>query len=107
MKTFIRENTWISIVDHGFGNGYVLIPKGHQMHGKDYDDIPVDVHGGLTFSELVDKEFIKEWNLSEEDEGTWCVGFDTAHYEDNINNWPEQKVKEETERLKEQLIKLK
>lgn len=107
MKTFIRENTWLLGMDRGFGNGYVLIPKGHPMHGKHYDDIPVDVHGGLTFSQLVNDKMIKEWELEESDKGAWCVGFDTAHYQDNNTNWPEQRVLEETERLKEQLILLK
>lgn len=106
MKTFIRENTWLMGMDRGFGNGYVLIPVGHSMHGKHYDDIPVEVHGGLTFSELVDKEMVETWKLDKEDEGTWCVGFDTAHYKDNSTNWPEERVKEETEKLKDQLIKL-
>ena len=51
MKTFLRENTWLTrgITDFGWGNGYVLIPQGHPLHGKHYDEIDVDVHCGLTF----------------------------------------------------------
>jgi hypothetical protein len=30
--------------------GYVGVPSGHPLHGKDYDDARVDVHGGLTFA---------------------------------------------------------
>lgn len=35
---------------YGAVNGYVKIPEGHHWYGLDYDDINVDVHGGLTFS---------------------------------------------------------
>jgi hypothetical protein len=51
----------------GHLNGYVAIPKGHKMHGQHYDNVGVEVHGGLTYTEL-DKET-----------GEWVVGFDCAH----------------------------
>jgi hypothetical protein len=51
----------------GHLNGYVAIPKGHRCHGKHYDNLDVEVHGGLTYSEQ-DKET---------DE--WVVGFDCSH----------------------------
>ena len=40
------------IVRNRFGAlcGYVGVPAGHPAHGKDYDDVDVSVHGGLTFS---------------------------------------------------------
>jgi hypothetical protein len=31
--------------------GYVGVPGGHPFHGKGYDDLPVVVHGGLTFAD--------------------------------------------------------
>ena len=37
-------------LEKGWGNGYVRIPEGHPYYEKTYDDIPVSVHGGLTFS---------------------------------------------------------
>ena len=94
MKIVIKENTWLPrlLVDFGWGNGYVLIPKGHPLHGKDYDEISVSVHGGLTFAQLVDEEFISVWGLDEEDEGCWCVGFDTVHWQDTLETWPEERV---------------
>lgn len=46
----------------GYRCGYILIPHGHPWHGKSYDDIPAEVHGGLTYG----------------DEEGW-VGFDCAH----------------------------
>lgn len=103
MKTITKENTWFPGMNHGWGNGYVIIPKGHKMHGVGYDDIPVDVHGGLTFSEHIDEELQKAWGLDESDIGNYIVGFDTAHYQDNLQRWPEESVQLETDRLKQQL----
>jgi hypothetical protein len=106
MKVVIKENTWFTrgMFDFGWGNGYVLIPENHPLHGKHYNDIDVDVHGGLTFSELVNAEMVESWGLDKQDEGKWCVGFDTAHYADNLFKWSKEKVQEEAERLKEQLL---
>lgn len=42
-------------------NGYVRLPDGHPWLGLHYDNIPADVHGGLTYAE-----------------GNW-IGFDTGH----------------------------
>lgn len=108
MKVFIKEITWLTrkgIIDFGWGNGYVLIPEDHPLHGKDYDDIFVDVHGGLTFSELVDSKMVNEWGLDKDDEGKWCVGFDTLHTGDNIDRWPKYKVQQEAELLRDKLLK--
>lgn len=92
----LRENTWLKNpivkMDHGWGNGYVKLPKDHPYFGKDYNDIPVDVHGGLTFAEM-DGEF-------------WKVGFDTAHYSDTQENFPKSRVLSETENLRNQLENL-
>jgi hypothetical protein len=66
---------WITIVTHmGYRNGYIKIPVGHPWHLVGYDEIGADVHGGLTFSEVVrDNE-----NFSD---GYW-IGFDCAHSQD-------------------------
>lgn len=104
MKTIVRKITWLPRVEHGWGNGYVVIPKGHKYHGVDYDYIPVDVHGGLTFSEMVDEYIIEDWKeLTKEDIGSWMVGFDTGHCNDTIKKWPKERVIEEAEDLAKQL----
>lgn len=105
MRTIIVENTWLNATNHGWGNGYVLLPKGHKYHGVHYDDIPVDVHGRLTFSELVDDDAPTNFNLKDEDQGGWLIGFDTAHSNDTQSNWPKEKVQEEANYLLEQLSK--
>ena len=86
----------------GWGNGYVVIPEGHPYYGKHYDDIPVVVHGGLTFSEFAKDLDWKELSMEDLDSG-YVVGFDTAHYGDNIINCDENFVVQETLRLKKQL----
>lgn len=50
--------------------GYVGVPVSHPDHGKEYDAVEVDVHGGLTFAEKLD-------------DGT-VFGFDVGHYGDWI-----------------------
>ena len=91
--------------------GYVGVPPSHPMYQKDYDDIDVVVHGGLTFSHM--GGFDDRWR-----EGFWWVGFDCAHFGDYVpgidealgtsrsrqetyRNWAWVKAK--TQRLAEQL----
>jgi|ERR1700722_19801912 len=102
MKHFIKKNTWLTMTNCGWGNGYVIIPQGHFLHGKDYDSIDVEVHGGLTFSEKASD--CKDWtDLSEEDKEGWIVGFDTAHLGDTPENCNKEFVERETLYLKAQL----
>jgi hypothetical protein len=51
--------------------GYVRVPPGHALHGKDYGTPDVDVHGGLTFAEAEP--------CAHEDGVGWWFGFDCAH----------------------------
>jgi len=48
--------------------GYVSLSNDSDFFGKNYDDIPVSCHGGLTYAE--------------EQGDKWVIGFDCAHYED-------------------------
>jgi len=106
MKTLITKNTWNTFSKCGWGNGYVAIPKGNKFYGMPYNNIPVNVHGGLTFSELVDEDFMTQWELTDDYLGMWVVGFDTCHYGDNKEKWTKEKVQEETDDLLNQLIEL-
>ena len=77
-----------SVTERGWGNGYVRIVEGHPFYGMDYMDIPVNVHGGLTFgNHIMDND---KWP-----DGYW-VGFDTAHYGDNSDTWTIDAVSDET-----------
>lgn len=50
--------------------GYICIPPEHPFYKKRYDDIPIDVHGGLTYGK------------SEGDD--YYIGFDCAHFSDLV-----------------------
>lgn len=51
--------------------GYVCIPKNHPWHGKRYEDIICDCHGGLSYAE-------------QKESGEFWIGFDCAHSGDAI-----------------------
>lgn len=51
--------------------GYVALPKEHPYYGCHYDNLNVDVHGGLTFGKKGDG---KDWEPN-----YWWIGFDCAH----------------------------
>ena len=57
----------------GYRCGYVRLPKGHPWHGKDWDEVSVDVHGGITFAEA-DVQCDKGGA-----DDAWWLGFDCAH----------------------------
>lgn len=73
-------------------NGYVNLPKGHRWYGLDYEKIPVDIHGGLTYSAQMGEY--------------WTIGFDTAHYGDTAEKWDVFTVHAEAVRLLEQCLYL-
>jgi len=100
MKAYSKliKTDWLGAkFDKGWGNGYVVLPKEHPFHGYDYDFINgfVNVHGGLTYASSEDNGH-----------GGWCIGFDTMHYDDTIEKWSYEAVKEETLRLLEQMVKI-
>lgn len=80
--------------DRGHFNGYVALCENHPDYGKDYDDIDVEVHGGLTFSQEVEYQ----------NEKYWVVGFDTAHLNDTSKYWTRERTLEEVHKLYQQMI---
>lgn len=101
-----RQNQGLGLLSYGWGNGYVILPESHPCFGKDFDDIDVLVHGGLTFSEMVNEKLCNHFGLPHHYIGFWMVGFDTAHFGDNPEICDKNFVEGETERLREQLEKL-
>lgn len=55
--------------------GYVLVPRYHSYYEKDYNDIEINCHGGLTYS---------SHSLLETEYPGWWIGFDCAHGGDTI-----------------------
>ena len=75
-KDFMIDNYRCIIIGVSLGHrcGYVGLPKEHKYYGVDYDDIGIDVHGGLTFEGMGN-------GYPVEDDRYW-IGFDCAHYND-------------------------
>lgn len=63
LQFFTKESRVNAFMETGWGNGYLVIPNGHKLHGMGYDDIhdayDVSVNGGLTFAEST--KGLKEW----------------------------------------------
>jgi hypothetical protein len=106
VRGFIVDTSWRrnGYLDYGWGNGYVLLPPFHKFHGCSYNlaDEHFDVHGGFTFSELVTEELVeKVEELTLDDVGFWMLGFDTRHFEDNLETCPKEFVQYEVNRIVE------
>lgn len=73
---------------HGMWCGYVGLPPGHPWHGLDYNNVPVEVHGGLSFAgacmedERPARERICHVPLPGESDDVWWLGFDCHHFMD-------------------------
>lgn len=92
VESFIRKNPMFSILEDmfGWGNGYICLPEWHPWFNVEYDEIDVDIHGGLTFSSY------------DEDEDLWVIGFDTGH--SHSASYDYNKVLEETKKLEYQCL---
>jgi len=62
--------------------GYIGLPKGHKLYGKDYDRAHkiknINVHGGLTYAE--------DHVPGCKPDGLWWLGFDMGHAGDLDDN---------------------
>lgn len=90
-EPYTKEEAWFG----GHLCGYVYIPSEHVYFQKDYNDMEIECHGGLTYSDFDDK-------------GQYKIGFDCAHLGDYTpstehlkNTLPElMEIKKEYEYLK-------
>ena len=57
--------------------GYVGVPDANPAFSKDYDDVQVSVHGGLTYG---GDDNPATWDK----DGLWWLGFDCGHFMDLI-----------------------
>lgn len=62
----------------GFLCGYVAVAPGHPWHGKSYEDVDADVHGGLTYADSCHGNICHVPAQGEPDNVHW-FGFDCAH----------------------------
>lgn len=93
MRWFVREGV---IPGCGWGNGYVVVPKGHPLYGLDIYEYELPIHGGVTFGSWGKDMKWDRVNLRDDD---WVIGFDTAHGYDKPSHWPKSAVVKETKRL--------
>lgn len=92
----------IYVLERGWGNGYLILSKGHPLWGVHYDVINesthMNPHGSWTFSNYyknmkkIENEIITDEPSFEFNNDDWIIGFDTAHYNDNLDNWPKEMV---------------
>jgi len=80
----------------GYANGYVGVPPGHTWFGKHYDNLDVEAHGGLTYSE--------DHCPRREPDGLWWVGFDVCHFNDNPVTCDKAYCEAALEKLRQQAI---
>lgn len=64
--------------DMGTWCGYAAVPPGHPAHGKPYDDVPVQAHGGLTYADACSGSICHVPKPGEPDD-VWWLGFDCCH----------------------------
>jgi len=67
--------------------GYVGVPPEHPLHGKDYQDLDLDAHGGLTFADACHEDAPIESSICHvpfpgRPDGVWWLGFDCGHWMD-------------------------
>jgi hypothetical protein len=84
---------------------YVNLPKNHSHFNVGYDDLPVCVHGGLTYAHKTVRGSSKKG---------WWVGWDYAHSGDysgylptNERKWTTEEIFEHVKSVIKQLRKLK
>jgi len=98
----------------GFYLAYIKLPTESKLTKKDYDDIDLDVHGGLTFKETFTGKETPEDNWWGFTKGTW-IGWDYGHAGDFIygdfdfglgeKRWEYKEVESEIKQAIKQLLK--
>ena len=82
--SYVVEKDWVTeaglravVIIHPAGHrcGYVGVPANNPHHSKGYDDVPAEVHGGLTYAS-------GESDYPAPSDGLWWLGYDCAHLGD-------------------------
>lgn len=64
----------VLMIAGGHRCGYVGLSEDSPFYGKNYEDIPIECHWGLTYG--------RPYLTEHEDKDTWWIGFDCAHCDD-------------------------
>lgn len=84
-------------------NGYIFLNEDHPWFGLDCESLnAIDVHGGITYASHAsqDSGFITQMGFKKR----WMIGFDCAHYGDNMKKCNIEFVRNELEKLCKQAI---
>ena len=72
-------NCVVTLSEYGWRCGYVILPVGHRLCGKDiYELYDLECHGGITYANRTHSCFSAE-------DGGWVIGFDYNHFGDNYD----------------------
>lgn len=71
----------VRVPESGHLCGYVAVPPGHPWHGKGYDQVEAEAHGGLTYADACAGRICHVPAPGEPDD-VWWLGFDCAHCDD-------------------------
>ena len=93
--------------------GYVCLTENNPFYEKDYDDIEIECHGGLTYSEP--NVFFGEYSdkykciVKTSIKNKWVIGWDYAHYGDRYGNdtgktWKTEDITHECKSVIAQII---
>ncbi len=107
MKTIIRPSeVKDTVTNHQWFNAYLLIPKGHPLHGVYHEDIHHDCIIELSLSGLArDHRYIRE--IEEEDLDSWIIGFHTFYSHYRPEEWLKEDVENQVIQLKDFALKIK
>ena len=72
---------------HGAWCGYVGLAPDHPLYGKNYQEVDVSVHGGLTYGEYCQDDVCYKPKEGEPEHLYW-LGFDCVHGYDYAPNLP-------------------
>lgn len=92
---------------------YVKVPIAHQFHGKNYENVEIEVHGGLTYSDST-------LRIRNDDLKGWWFGWDYAHFGDylgyeeiylkefnsNAKKWTTKEIYEDVKDVINQLLEV-
>jgi hypothetical protein len=89
--------------------GYVGIPKGHPCYGVDYNDMDgIEVHGGLTYSEVADERQVHVFGFDAGHGGDFSPGLALTMFRINgrFSAWNERDTYRTWAYMKEQVLSL-
>jgi hypothetical protein len=92
ITTFTTKSNHLGVIKfqpQGYYCGYVLIDKNNSLWGVNFINSStiqdLVVHGGVTYSDSINKEHDYYPLFDKKYIGKWCIGFDANHYYDSVD----------------------